>query len=103
MFDRLVTYKENNGFTKVPQKYPEDQSLGYWVSYQRKLFHKNDLSQDRLKLLKSIHFDWGEGTREPRKDWNKMFDRLVAYIPFKYHPDLARWKGNQRKTYYENK
>tara|TARA_B110001450_G_C17539178_1_gene447916 strand:- start:448 stop:843 length:396 start_codon:yes stop_codon:yes gene_type:complete len=114
MFDRLVMYKENKGFTKVPQKYPEDQSLSYWVSYQRELFHKNNLSQDRVEKLESIDFDWDEGTRQWRnKEWKATYQRLVTYrnnnngcmkVPQNYPADqpLGNWVKRQRQRFHNN-
>ena len=70
MLNRLVMYKENNGSTKVPLKFPEDPLLGNWVKSQRQMFHNNSLIlviAERRTLLQSIDFDWGEGPRGPLK------------------------------------
>ena len=52
-FNRLVTYKENNGSTKVPHKFPEDPSLGNWVVTQRQAKNKNSLLPKRQESLET--------------------------------------------------
>ncbi|OEU11712.1 hypothetical protein FRACYDRAFT_160978, partial [Fragilariopsis cylindrus CCMP1102] len=58
MFQKLVEYEKAHKHTLVPNQYDEDPSLGLWVSNQRQLFKKNELSEERLDQLHSIGFVW---------------------------------------------
>ena len=62
----LITYKEEFGDCKVPQRYSADPSLGRWCSNVRGAYKKIQkgeepgykLSKDRIKRLKKIGFQW---------------------------------------------
>ena len=102
MFDKLVAYTEEHGNANVPAKYPK---LGRWVSNQRS--RSGNLSPDCLHKLQSIGFVFNK----QEKDWNDMFDKLVAYkdehgdteVPAKYKsdPKLGAWVSTQRQQYWK--
>lgn len=58
MLERLKSYQKMRGTAAVPGIYSDDAELGNWVSTQRKLYRRNALSEERLKLLKNIGFTW---------------------------------------------
>ena len=60
MFELLIRFKEKNGHTKVPVQYKENPKLGKWVSRMR--YDKLNLSSERIHLLDSLQFDWGNKT-----------------------------------------
>jgi len=80
-----------------------------WTSYQRQLFLKDSLPQDRIDLLNSIQFDF-DSVPAPRRSslykespeaWEKRFQDLIAFkeehghcrVPPTYDPNpaLAQW------------
>eukprot|EP00534_Pseudo-nitzschia_fraudulenta_P012814 CAMPEP_0201219670 /NCGR_PEP_ID=MMETSP0851-20130426/191195_1 /ASSEMBLY_ACC=CAM_ASM_000631 /TAXON_ID=183588 /ORGANISM="Pseudo-nitzschia fraudulenta, Strain WWA7" /LENGTH=434 /DNA_ID=CAMNT_0047509361 /DNA_START=30 /DNA_END=1334 /DNA_ORIENTATION=+ len=72
-YEELLTYKEKNGDTRVPQHYKANKALGKWVAKQREQYklHKKGkhsfLTPDRLEKLNSIGFVWsvrGESSTE---------------------------------------
>jgi len=107
MFDKLVAYKDEHGDTEVPAKYKSDPKLGSWVSTQRQAHKNGTLSPDCLQKLQSVGFVFNK----KEKDWNDMFDKLVAYkakhrdteVPAKYKsdPELGTWVSNQRQQYWK--
>ena len=44
-----------NVYANLPARHP---SLGRWVETQRRLYKKDQLSQERFDLLESIGFKW---------------------------------------------
>mmetsp|Transcript_82067 Transcript_82067/g.237944 ORF Transcript_82067/g.237944 Transcript_82067/m.237944 type:complete len:431 (-) Transcript_82067:912-2204(-) len=61
----LLQYKEEQGHTLVPKRYPENQGLANWVSKQRQLYKKyqaNDtnfaIDAERIRILDKIGFCW---------------------------------------------
>ena len=57
MYNRLLSFKQEYGHTRVPVKWPQDPKLGKWVSRMRQ--EKDKLYPERLALLNSLAFDWG--------------------------------------------
>ena len=70
MFQRLLLFKEKHGHCLVPNRYPEDRSLGAWVSTQRRHFKTSvasgddedfvstPLTAERVRRLQEIGFVW---------------------------------------------
>jgi hypothetical protein len=100
-YSRLVLFHKKNGHCLVPQDYPEDQSLGKWVSRQRR--SKNSLSSSQVKLLESLGFVWSA----IRNRWESMYQELIKFkvrnihckVPIVYieNPVLGRWVAIQRR------
>jgi superfamily II DNA or RNA helicase len=99
----LLEFKKTNGHCNVPQKYPNNPSLGLWVANNRRLGKSGKLSKDRIDKLNSIGFAW-----DPRQDdWMRNYRKLEEYfskyghsnIPQKWpeNPDLALWVALQRQ------
>lgn len=116
-YDHLVRYFATYGSTLVPLDYcsPEDGfRLGSWVKYQRKQFHKNKLSKERIEMLEKISFAFyspSDHFGDP-SFWQNGFSHLTAYVaefgntlvPTEYicpadNYHLGTWVYNQRKDY----
>ena len=89
-FDSLCLYKTKYGNTLVPKKYPEDQSLSYWVYNQRSKMKNGILSQERIQKLESIGFVWRakedptfrEQFRERKMNpalWEHRYQELIQF------------------------
>merc|ERR1712224_1155232 len=83
--------------------------LGKWVRSQRTAYKSNKLSEERVRLLDSVGFDWGRCSHS----WDEMFQNLIAYknqyntvnVPRKYNQDrqLGTWVSSQRTAYKNGK
>ena len=63
-FAALKAYKALKGNCNVPQDYPENPSLGKWVSKQRRTKKTGTLSGERIARLEALGFVW-----ELRSGW----------------------------------
>ncbi|MEQ1851892.1 MAG: Helicase associated domain protein [Chthoniobacteraceae bacterium] len=89
----LLEYRERHGDCRVPQGRPEFKVLAQWVSRQRFLHAKGELSPDRFQSLDRIGFDWTIGLAT----WDERFQELCEYR--RIHGDCrvpARWKENRQ-------
>jgi hypothetical protein len=109
MFAELNDFKIENGNCRVPAIYRKSKELGIWVSNQRSFYKRRKLSQDRIKKLESIGFDW-----EPFDNkWEKMFEELKNFKSAFGHIDIPQrdktfkklgvWLNVQRIKYSSNK
>ena len=65
-YRELIAFKEKFGHCNVPQRFAYDPSLGHWCSDLRKAYVKikkglkahSNLSQDKVKRLEDIGFQW---------------------------------------------
>jgi superfamily II DNA or RNA helicase len=57
-FEELLAYKRKHGHCNVPQKWKENPKLASWVGTQRLAWKKGKLSQERIKRLEEIGFQW---------------------------------------------
>jgi len=113
--NQLLRFKEEFGHCNVPNRYAGNPSLGKWCSEMRKAYKKiqkgmktnSNLSQDRIKRLEEIGFQW------VLIDYDKTFEKrcrkLVAVneefghcnVPCKYagNPSLGNWRHSMRNAY----
>ncbi len=56
MYEKLVTYKKDNGHCNVPRNYEPEPQLGGWVVKQRVKIRNGSLDDVYLELLKRIKF-----------------------------------------------
>ena len=87
----------DKGDTIVPQAHPE---LGQWVSNQMANKSKGILSDDRIRLLEEIGFEWDL----LEKAWQEGYQKLKQFIDLnghakvpQKHPELGIWVASQRK------
>ncbi len=108
-YGELIKYKEQFGNCNVSQGWSENKSLANWVRSQRMAYRDNQLSNDRIKRLEDIGFDW-----DPlESQWVEMFDTLKEYknihgdcnVPIGWleNEKLAQWVINQRTLYQDGR
>jgi hypothetical protein len=105
MFEKLQSYKEEFGNCRVPKRDIKYKKLGAWVGMQRGFYAKGSLSEDRIRKLEGLGFEW-----DPiKEDWNLKYSELEAYkakngdcrVPAVYKPNikLGNWVFTQRAAY----
>ena len=68
-FTELQHYRQQHGHCNVPTLFPENKSLGRWVSEQRANYNKqkkglkSSMTPERQLALESIGFQW----KKPKK------------------------------------
>ena len=100
----LQRFVEREGHARVPHGLRED-GLGRWVSHQRALARRGELSAERTSLLESVR-GW---TWQPRETaWEDGYARLREFVTREGHPrvpagyqdddgfKLGLWVQNQR-------
>jgi len=112
-YDELISYETEFGNANVPPNFPQNPSLGRWVSKQRteyKKFQNGNLSCgltiEKIQNLNNIGFKWSICTTET---WNARYDELISYatefgnanLPqsFPQNPPLGYWVAKQRSKY----
>jgi hypothetical protein len=110
-FRQLCEFKVEFGHCRVPNRY--NSTLGAWISYQRKTFHKegkpSPMTPEHIRALNGIGFEWGTSKIELASIWTIRFQQLCEFkaqfgdclVPRKYsaNPKLGRWVKNQRYRY----
>jgi len=123
-FEELSEYRAKYGNCRVPLGWSENRQLGSWVGVQRGRYKMGLLSQNRIKKLESIGFEWvlNLGTARERKSdesidfesqWANRLAELAAYkeefgncrVPSAWsrNAQLANWVGVQRRRYKHGK
>ncbi len=103
-YSNLLKYYKIYGHADVPIKWPENQQLGKWVSYQRSKRRINQLSESQIQRLENIKFNW-----KPKDKWNEMYANLLEFknlygncnVPrgWQRNPELSNWVNRQRRQY----
>jgi len=121
MYELAKLYYLEYGNLRIPYNYktPSGETLGTWITNQRKAYQNRLLSKEKrnnkispltdeqVKKLESIGMVW-----DPHEyQWNKMYELAKLYyleygnlrIPFNYKTSigeaLGRWIQNQRQAY----
>ena len=102
-FEKLNVYSKENNDTEPPR----NNSFGTWVSYQRSLYNRGELSQERIYRLESIK-GWYWNCLD--EWWEKNYKELKGYIDKNegdYPPanltGLGTWTSSQRSSYAKQK
>ncbi|KAL9189803.1 hypothetical protein ACHAXT_009478 [Thalassiosira profunda] len=78
--EQLRAYKEEHGDCNVPKRYA---LLGKWVQWQRYLYKKGKLADERKERLEEIGFNWvGDkkgGSQPNNEQWNERLKQVRAY------------------------
>ncbi len=111
-FEQLKLWlSEHNGRYPSTEDINRDVArLANWVDWQRQLYKKGKLSEERLILLNSIGFIWSK-----KSTWEGMFNEIKKHISEhngkfparndndEYTNRLANWVMNQRSRYIHGK
>jgi hypothetical protein len=89
----LLEFKKLRGHCNVPKGYPENPKLAKWVSAQRVERSRNELSDERIRRLDKIGFEWALGGMT----WDERFEQLRKFKERFHHCRVhARWKENPK-------
>ena len=122
-YNLAKTYYEIHGNLNIPVNYiteNEGIKLGVWISLQRQIYKKGNLSNDRIEKLERIGMTWDASNRngfQPNElKWNEMYALALDYyekyknldVPINYITEkegikLGIWVSNQRQVYKKNK
>ena len=104
-------FKEQIGHCLVPTKYSANPKLGCWVSTQRKNYRwlqegkPTPMTENRIRELESIGFDWGEGESiwsvriQEMRDFKEQFGHCLVPVKYSTYPKLRNWVSTQRTNY----
>jgi len=109
-YEELREYKATHDDCNVPNEFPENLALGRWVNVQRHSRRRRLLSEDRIRRLDELNFEWNPlaGYVRSRADaaWKIKFEELCAFrnkcghcnvpVPFAENPSLGIWVRTQR-------
>jgi len=107
-YGELIEFKKQFGHCNVPST-PKRRQLYNWVSRQRILCQGENLTEDHIKRLNDIGFEWNLR----KSNWNRMFEALETYkdrygdcnVPSSWpeNKQLASWVGKQRSNQRQSK
>ena len=79
-----------------------DKKIPQWITRQRKLFSRNQLAENRIKILSEIE-GWSWDYLEVKQSsWDKMFDVLCKYVEIEGHArvrDKSTFQGAKLGTW----
>ena len=96
----------NNRMPDIKENYPDENKLGSWCSEQRKDYHLNILTKDKIGKLDGIYFVWDV----IEFNWNNNYQLLLDYInknrafpsakeEYPKGNKLGSWVGMQRYAF----
>ena len=106
-YSAVRKFRQREGHFRVKRNHIEDGlKLGTWMQNQRS--HKDKLSNDRLKKLNSIGFEWDMRVEQ----WEYAFNELIKFMKREGHCNvptsheqgdikLGKWVSTQRLEYKE--
>ena len=103
MYQDLAKFKKATGHCNVPWDWDENQQLGKWVAQQRKRRKYGLLSDERIRKLKKLGFNWDVHASK----WEVMYTELKRFqkkyghcrVPVNWdgNPRLGQWVLKQRR------
>ena len=75
----LSAYLHRHGHANVPEDWEDNPELGQWVKRQRVARAAGQLSEERLAILGSMGFEFGE-VAQLTEVWEHRFDQLIDWI-----------------------
>lgn len=104
-FAELVAYQREHGDCVLPKRWPENQTLANWVRFQRKLNHRNQLSEAHRARLDALGFPWSTRGLQWDKLWHQRFQQICAFkeqhghtrVPKRHDRVLWHWRHVQRE------
>jgi len=91
-FQELLAFREKHGHTNVPQRWPENRTLAFWVSRQRAR-DKPKLTPAQLQRLNRIGFAWS--VRECR--WRERVAELKTFYDRFGHSEVPKSRVEYRQ------
>ena len=77
---KLIKYKLDNEDCNVPRNYP-DKTFSHWVSRQRNLYKKGQLTKEQIHKLNLLEFQFSNLKKKSEKElWMKTYKKLVIYF-----------------------
>ena len=107
-FEELREYKDKNGDTRVPVKWPENPKLGKWVVSQRRKKRTKTLNPEHENKLSALGFEWELRHTISSASWDRTFEEVAAFKAKHGHLNLwregvderlPRWLAKQRRNY----
>ena len=98
-------------YNKEPTKYEiyNNHNIGIWVSYQRRLYNQNSLSNDKIKQLKKYNFifnkteyDWNDNFNV-LKEYIEKFDKIPTQTTVYNNYNIGTWLSIQKVSYRNGK
>ncbi|WP_371823820.1 helicase associated domain-containing protein [Lentimicrobium sp. L6] len=91
---RLLDYKIKYGNCNVPKTF-EEKSLSYFVTRQRHNFKTQNLTEEQIKKLELLGFEW-EVTRQPNTiSWELRFNSLNDFFKKHGHSHYKKTDGDE--------
>jgi len=79
-FRELELYQQEHGDCRVPDRWPTNEKLSFWVAAQRKVFKQGKLSAERQERLESLGFDFClRVSPVSTRTWEENFQDLKAF------------------------
>jgi len=113
-YSDLLKFKNRFGHCPVPVDYPDNPELATWAVVQRRNRRQGKLSEERIRQLDDVGFDWGPGKNSAiRRTWEDSVQALRAFKTTHGHcnvhhdyqdaPALYGWIGIQRRKKAQGK
>ncbi len=83
----------------------EERALALWISDQTKLYSLEQLSDDQIKVLRSLGVDLPVKSKTKKERWYENLDRVHEYmrehgvVPPQSTGSIANWITRQRQLY----
>ena len=107
MYEELRIYDKKKGDCNVPQNFPENQKLGFWIATQREYCRKGKLPKDKIEKLEELGFDWDPKVTEWETSLSalKLFKRKEGNcrVSHSQNSKLARWLIRLRRAHKKGK
>jgi len=108
----LREFHQTQGHCRVPQRYPQNPSLGQWVASMRTDFKKREngkkssLTAERLAALNNLGFDWAVDSHsdweirlKELREFHKTYGHCRVLSRYLHNPSLGHWVSTMRMEF----
>lgn len=95
-FGKLKIFHEQRGDCNVPQTWKDDLGLGPWVSNQRVQRKRGVLSEDRIRRLNELDFEWDHQKVKKQETWMNWYRELEKYTQENGNPHIPKSHANRK-------